>query len=513
MQIRFIVFVAAIAFSFPIYAQYNVKEITIIHWNDFHAYNQIHKGTKKNSGTEDIYYFGGTGSMLGWVNRLRNDHSLVLNAGDDFQGTPISNFTRGKSQIELLNLYGLDAFTIGNHEFDYTDASLDSALLLAKFNYLSANVWLKSKNRLIGKPYVIKEVNGVKVGIIGITAPDLTELELPENLTDIVMLNTDSVITVGTRELKNQKCNLIILLTHDGVDNDKKLAEKFYGDVDIIVGGHSHTPLFKPFIDSGVVIVQAGSYSRYIGFVDLKVDIEKDTLVRYFGRLYETNKDSAFDAEADAKVNAMVEAIGPELKRVIGKLEVDWKASYSDESNLGQFETDAFRWKTGADIALLNGGSLRKSLNKGDITLSDIWEINPFGNELVVMTVSGKLLIKMLNNNIAIKKANETEGKGSEKMLVSGLTFSFDMNRSNSNFVQDAKVDGKPVDESKKYTIAVNSYTFSQFKKFFGEVDGARKEYKATGLIDRDAVIDYIEKLKVVNQEVERRVTDLSKDK
>lgn len=513
MKIRYLIFVLFISFS--LFAQDNIKEITILHWNDFHAHNQLQKGTKKNSetGAEESYQYGGTGSMLGWVKKLRTDNSLVLNGGDDFQGTPISNFTRGRSQIELLNLFNVDAFVIGNHEFDYTDASLDSALQLANFDYLSANVYLKSKGRLIGRPYTIKEINGVKIGIIGITAPDLTELSIPKNLTDVVMLNTDSVIQAGIKELKSQKCNLIILLTHAGVDNDKLLADKFYGDVDIIVGGHSHTPLFKPVVENGVVIVQAGSYSKYLGKLELRVNTDKDTVTNFFGRLYETNKDSAFDADADAKVNEMVASIGPELSRVIGRLEVDWKASYSDESNLGQFETDAFRWKTGADISILNGGSLRKSLLKGPITVSDIWEINPFGNEIDEISVSGKMLKEMLNNNIKIKIDKMKDEKGTEKMIVSGLKYSFDTRKPDGNYIVDITVGGKPLDENKMYTIALNSYTFSQFKKFFGDIPDAPKTYKATGFIDRDIIIDYVEKLKVIKQDVEVRVTDLSKEK
>ena len=130
----------------------------------------------------------------------------MLNAGDDFQGTPISNFTRGKSQIELLNLYNIDAFVLGNHEFDYSQYSLDSALKLAKFDVLSANVFMTSKNSLMGKPNVIKEINGVKFGIIGITLPELFTTSLPRNVTDLVMLNTDSVIQAGNYRSESTEC-------------------------------------------------------------------------------------------------------------------------------------------------------------------------------------------------------------------------------------------------------------------------------------------------------------------
>jgi 2',3'-cyclic-nucleotide 2'-phosphodiesterase (5'-nucleotidase family) len=219
-----------------------------------------------------------------------------------FRETPISSITRGNSQIELLNLYNLDAFVIGNHEFDYGQYALDSALMKAKFDYLSANVFLRSKNKTFGKPYVIKKINGVKCGIIGLTALDLMTLTLPKNVTDIVMLNTDSVISAAIKQLKKKKCDVIILLTHIGLDNDKKLAEKYFKDVDIIIGAHSHTPLFEPVIENGVLIAQAGSYARWIGKIDLKVDIKKDTVLTYSAKLIETKMDSSiYDKAAELK--------------------------------------------------------------------------------------------------------------------------------------------------------------------------------------------------------------------
>src|SRR4030095_9309971 len=383
-----------------------IKEITILHWNDFHARNQPYKVSKKYSATgEQVYFYvGGTSNMLGYLNKYRTPESLVLNAGDDFQGTPISNFTRGRSQIELMNLYNVDAFVLGNHEFDYGQFSLDSALQQANFPVLSANVFMKSKNSLMGTPYITKEINGVKFGIIGITLPELFETSLPANVSDLVMLNTDSVIQAGINGLKNENADVIILLTNAGMNGDYGFADRFYKDVDIIVGGHSHTPLFKPERRNGVVIVQAGSYARWLGKLDLKVDTDKDTVIGSHGTLIETVMDSSiYDRVAAKKVDNMVEQYMPELNVVIGKLETYWKASYNNESNLAQFEADMFRQKTGTDIGFINGGGVRKSLAKGDILVSDIWEINPFGNTVQTFTVSGKTLRQMIKNYIKLK--------------------------------------------------------------------------------------------------------------
>ena len=119
----------------------------------------------------------------------------------------------------------------------------------------------------------------------------------------------------------------------------------------------------------------------------------------------------------------------------------------------------------------------------------------------------------MLNGNIKIKVDNAAQGKGSEMLSVSGITYTYDTRITTGNYLVDVKVGGKPVEDNKMYSIAANSFVWSQFKKFFGVVEGAPTDYKATGLIDRDAIIEYVESVKTVNTEVEKRVVDLAKEK
>ncbi|MBE2228159.1 MAG: bifunctional metallophosphatase/5'-nucleotidase [Ignavibacteria bacterium] len=513
MKILLIVITAI--FAFNTYAQ-DLKEVTILHYNDFHARNQPFKVSKKDSATgEQVYYWvGGVGGLSGYINKYRTANSLLLNAGDDFQGTPISNFTRGRSQIEIMNSLNLDAFVLGNHEFDYSQYSLDSALALANFDYLSCNVYMQSQNKLMGKPYIMKDINGVRFGIIGLTLPELFTTSLPANVTDLVMLNADSVLTVNINEVKSKGADIVVVLSHSGIETDKMIAEKFYADVDIIVGGHSHTTLFKPIRKNGVIIVQAGSHGRNLGKLDLKIDTEKDTLSEAYGVLIETVLDSAvYDKDAAVKVDNMIAEYLPELSVKIGTLETDWRASYGDESNLGQFEADAFRMKTGADIGFVNGGGLRKSLLKGDILVGDIWEINPFGNEIQTITVSGKTLKQMLKNNIKIRLEKISKGEGAELLHNSGLTYSYDSRKANEgsdDFIVSMNIGREEVTDDRMYTIATNNYVLGQFKKFFGDIPETITT-KDTGWNDRDLIIEVVKELKVINSVVEKRVVDVSK--
>jgi 2',3'-cyclic-nucleotide 2'-phosphodiesterase (5'-nucleotidase family) len=487
-----------------------VKEINILHWNDFHAKNTPYKYSPKNG---DPYNIGGTSGVLGYLNKFRNKNSLVLHAGDDFQGTPISSITRGKSQIELLNLYNLDAFEIGNHEFDYGIDALDSDLMLANFNYLCGNVLSEYTNSTFGKPFLIKDVEGVKVGIIGLAPDDLFGLVVVSNVKGLRMLNTDSILVADIAYLKNQKCNLIVLLSHEGFDKDVKLAEKYYGDVDIIVGGHSHTALSKPKVVNGVLIVQAGHSGRYLGKLDLKVDTQKDTVVSYSGELIETKEDPAInDANAKQIVDNMLAETDKELSRVIAVLEVDWTRGRTKESNMGQYIADATRIKTNTDVCFLNSGGIRKDLPKGNVTLKDIWEISPFGNTINVVNVSGKTLLQMIRNNIK-QRVQENPGETPDLLIVSGILIEYDLSKAKTgadDFLVSVKVGGAEVSEEKTYSISTNNYMAGQFKKFFGDVEETIN-FTDTNLIDRDIIIEQVENSKVINNLPEERIKDISK--
>jgi 2',3'-cyclic-nucleotide 2'-phosphodiesterase (5'-nucleotidase family) len=507
-------FLVLVNFSFVL-SQVNIKEVTILHWNDFHARNTQQKLTRKDSvsGSDITVYYGGTANMLGYVKNLRKDNTLVLNAGDDYQGSPISTITRGWSQIKLLNLYNLDAFVLGNHEFDYGQYALDSALQTANFDYLCANIYFNPKQNTIGKPYVIKEKGGVKFGILGISVPDLMELSLPKNVDQLVMLNTDSVITSGIAELKKQNCDVIVLLTHVGVNSDKELAAKYFKDVDVIVGGHSHTPLYKPINKNGVIIVQAGSYSRWLGELDLKVDTDKDTIISYQGKLIQTDESPEItDNDAKNFVDNMIKDIQPMLMRVIGTLETDWKQSYSDESNLAQWNADAFRQATGSDIGFMNSGGCRKSLSKGDITVNDMWEISPFGNTLVTFTVKGSTLKQMLKGYVKNMMESIQKNDRIDMINTAGLSYTYDSKKAlegAEDYILNITVNGSPLDENANYKIVSNNYVSSQFNKFFGEVT-EKIEFLDTQLIDRDVLIEAVEKQKVINSVLQHNIVDVS---
>jgi 2',3'-cyclic-nucleotide 2'-phosphodiesterase (5'-nucleotidase family) len=491
-----------------LFSQENVKEIKILHWNDFHSRNLPYKASKKVEGQTVDYMVGGSASLLGYLNKYRDDKSLVLHAGDDFQGTPISSLTKGFSQIQLLNKFNIDAYTIGNHEFDYDAKNLDSALKLANFTYLAGNLAYFPERRFFADLTTEKEINGVKIGIIGVTNDELRTLTVPKNVEDIYIMDNDFAISYGIKELKNSGCDVIMLLTHCGVETDSVYASRYFGDVDVIIGGHSHSVLRKPKLINNVIIAQAGSGGKFLGHINLKVDTESDTVIWYQSELVETVFDSLiYDREMQSMVENMEADVNEKLNKVIGTLENDWKR-FGINSNLGQWEADVFRAKTNSDIAFINSGGLRKDLMKGDITLRDIWEISPFGNTVNTVEVKGTLLFEMLFNHFnEAQKENEKSGDP-DFLIVSGLNIVYDkekLKNKEMDFFREIKVNGEAIDENKTYKIATNNYIATQVNKFFGDLSETLK-VEETNIIDRDVFIEAVENAGVINSVSENRI-------
>ena len=224
--------------------------------------------------------------------------------------------------------------------------------------------------------------------------------------------------------------------------------------------------------------------------------------------------DSAiYDRKAQEKVETMLSAIQGDLMKVIGSLESDWKRGFSEESNLGQWEADAVRNKVGTDVAFLNSGGIRKDLPKGEITINDIWEINPFGNTIVTFVISGKGLIQMIKNNIKSRVMEIDELGSSDMIIVSGVKVIYDSKKvlaGDDNFIEKLLVNGEEISDTKNYTVATNNYVGTQLKKYFGDQPDKITVYD-TNIIDRDLLIEAVINQKNINSVLESRVEDISK--
>ncbi|MEA3391966.1 MAG: bifunctional UDP-sugar hydrolase/5'-nucleotidase, partial [Candidatus Marinimicrobia bacterium] len=427
-------------------------DITILHWNDFHSHNTPWVPTSYN---KDKHEIGGYAVFDAYLDSLEKVYpgALRVHAGDDFQGSPMCAVTKGFSQIEILNLVKPDFFTMGNHEFDYSWAHLDSLRLNeAKFGMYAANLIDTETGESAAPQFRVFLRKGYRFALIGLTTPYLDELTMPKNLEGIEVADPAETAQNLINTLKNRKIDLFIVVSHMGIGNDRKLAEAV-PEIDLIVGGHSHTYMREAENVNGVWIVQADDHGRYVGLTNFHVDegeitsLEMDYIETITGKLT-PSKDVA----------KIVDAYETELKEamdeVIGKLERPWIRSGS-ESNLGNWISDAFREATDTDIAMMNNGGIRKGLDAGKILVRDIWEISPFGNTLVTFEWTGKELIEAL----------DYMAKHGRSMQVSGIDMMLERNKG----LVDAIVGEAEIDINKTYSLCVNNYTASQGEKYFGK--------------------------------------------
>ncbi|MCJ7748019.1 MAG: metallophosphoesterase, partial [Desulfobacterales bacterium] len=243
--------------------------------NDFHGFAEPYKPFGSNERVGGIAYLGAK------VEELRKERpSLLLSAGDMIQGNNWANLFQGESVVELMNGMRFDAMVVGNHEFDFGPEVLKRRVSEANFPVLGANV----EGLKILTPYIIKELRGVKIAIIGLVTEDVPISTHPRNISGIKFFSPMDTVEKYVKELKN-KTHMIVVLSHIGHAVDRILAEKVKG-IDVIVGGHSHTKVTKPVKVGDTIIVQAWEYGRALGLLDLTSRDGK--IVRFEGYLEET---------------------------------------------------------------------------------------------------------------------------------------------------------------------------------------------------------------------------------
>ena len=484
------VFAAILLIPWKIEAAANTPYAVILHWNDMHSANIPYKPGKAD------YFVGGYANLAGYIDSLRNlyPHAIVLNAGDDFQGSPVSNLTHGLSQILILNKIHPSAFTIGNHEFDYGITNLRETLASANFPVLCSNLYDSTKNDLLVKPYFIGNNGMLNIAIIGAITNDMKTLALPKNLRGIGILDQVAEIRKYVAEVE-PITDLIILLTHNGLDEDSLLATQLTG-VDVIIGGHSHSYLRQPMKVNNILICQAGGNGRNLGYLNVGVDKSQKIITSYSYKSIETKTGNVRPSQAVARVVDSLEAtIAVEMDKIIGQLVTDWKRDSHGESNIGDWICDATRTYFNADMAFMNSGGIRKDLKAGPIRVRDLWEISPFDNTIDKIEVTGKQLKFMIQYRLDNPR---------DLLQVSGLNYEY--NPADNKIVK-LTVGDKTVRDDQNYTFVTNNFVTGQFERFFGIAPSAVK-ITPTDIIGRDILIGAVKDQKRIDSRVENRIVE-----
>ncbi len=511
------------------------SEIRILYVNDFHGFAEPYKPLGSNE------LSGGISYLAAKANELRREKpSLLLAAGDMIQGNNWANFFQGESVIEWMNALRFDAMVVGNHEFDFGQKVLRKRISQAKFPVLGANV--EGLSSL--KPYVIKELQGVKIAIIGVTTEDTPITTHPKNVIGLKFLSPVDTVEKYIKELRGQS-DVLIVLSHIGYSADRALAEKVspvrnfsrsdaergseqsgiisngVKGIDVIVGGHSHTRIDAPVRVGDAIIVQAWEHGKALGVLDLT--LEGGKIIRFKGHLEEIKPEKGKeDKETASLVEKYKKRVDAVLNKEIGTAEVDLDGENvrRKETNLGDLISDVMRSFSGADVALINGGGIRANIKKGTIRVKDVYSVLPFDNYIVAIKLTGKQIREALEHGVS--GVEDGEGRFPQ---VSGITFEYSPSQKRGSRTKAIFVGGKPIEPDREYIVATNDFLaaggdgYQSFVEAIqsskdlpvsvGLVKGEKVVYGDSGRWLRDELVKYIKEKKKIAPRVEGRTIEI----
>ncbi|WP_233963122.1 bifunctional UDP-sugar hydrolase/5'-nucleotidase UshA [Pectobacterium versatile] len=498
--------------------------ITILHTNDHHGHFWHNDHGEY-----------GLAAQKTLVDQIRQEVAskggsvLLLSGGDINTGVPESDLQDAEPDFRGMNMVGYDAMALGNHEFDNPLSVLRQQEKWAKFPLLSANIYQKSTNQRLFKPYALFDKQGVKIAVIGLTTDDTAKLGNPEYFTDIEFRNPSTEAKQVVEQLrKSEKPDVIIAATHMGHYDDGNHGSNAPGDVemarslpagylDMIVGGHSQDPVCMaqenkkqvdyvpgtpcaPDRQNGTWIVQAHEWGKYVGRADftfrngelklehyqlipinLKKKVEKDGKTERVFYTHEITQDSdvmkmltPFQEKGQAQ-------LGIKIGSVKGKLEGDRNQVRFRQTNLAHVLLSAQLERAEADFAIMSGGGVRDSIESGDITYKDVLKVQPFANTLVYVNMKGSDVEKYL----AVAANKKVDSGAYAQFLNVSLT-------ADGQGVQNVKIKGEPLQADKVYRMATLNFN-AMGGDGYPRLDNL-PSYVNTGFVDAEVLKQYIEK-------------------
>jgi len=468
----------------PILLWGKAQKLTILHLNDTHG--QI-EALEAKDGRE----YGGFARVAYLVDSLREDGEQAkrkvyfLHAGDALQGPPVSNMSKGKLDFELFNEMGLDAMAVGNHEFDFGQPNLDELVEIAEFPVLSANVVDELNNRPY-QAFVEEKAGKERILIVGLTTEATPIGTHPANVEGLSFLPADSVIAALIDSLGYGERDFVIALTHRGWTADSVMAERV-PEIDLIVGGHSHTIIEEPRKIKNSLIVQAGARTVYLG--KLEMELKKGSLKEYSYELILLSGKIAEDPDMAARIAEAGEELNKQLGVPIGKTEIalvpGLQGDRTDVLSLGDLLARVMLEETATDIAFTNMGGVRAAILPGDITMKDILTALPFGNTVVSMELTAAQVQELLDYNVSLGR------QSGGTLHLAGVAY-----ETEDSSAVNIRIGGEAIDPLKTYKIATNNFLAAGGDGYEILKDG--KDVYDTGTLVNDVLVRYVKKMGVI---------------
>jgi 5'-nucleotidase/UDP-sugar diphosphatase len=493
----------------PVWIEDQIYEMVLLHTNDHHG--TILPYQAANPGP----IYGGLAERATLVRDARANYTnvLLVDAGDINTGSPLSNMNNAEPDIRAYNMMGYDAATFGNHEFDKKLAVLNQQISWANFDFVSSNIKTAGKQFLGGHQYIVKNYDGFRVGIIGLTTLRAKVIASPDpSLTFIneIQAAKDAVALLRDRE----KVGIVIALTHMGTTKETpdfitstELAEAVSG-IDIIVDGHSHTKFNEPAKVENTYIVSASYWGLYVG--SGKLSIKNGALNSFDWESIQI--DDSFEPAADiaAMLQPYIDDAAASLNEVIGNATADFDfgtisipggpttgnttgnaaSPRCKETAIGNLLTDSYasyfrtEFHQDIDFAFTNGGGIRANLSAGDIKRSDILTVLPFNNFLYVISLKGDKVQELFD---FIPGAL---GIGAFPQFSKEVRYTLDRTVS-PNIVKDITIGGAAIDPNKTYRICTNDFILGGGDDYTMVKDNATEVFDTSMLLST-ILIEYI---------------------
>ncbi len=469
-----------------------VTKIDIISFNDFHG--NVAEDTRAKG--QNI----GMAKMVGYVNAAKkiNPNTIVVSGGDNYQGTAISNLTFGAPVSKMMKAMNLTASAVGNHEFDWGSERIAKWGEEGNFDYLASNIYDKTTGEPVtwAKPYKIVEIDQVKVGFIGLATEQTQYQTKAEFVQNLEFKPAEKAAKYWVDYLKSGKApegtpEVIIALTHIPSEQNSE-SKVITGEeldrltkvegLDAVVTGHSHRTVSGMM--NGKPVVQAFKYGRALGNLHIVVEDGKVVEITPNVDMVSNNKSDIIADEITAELLAkQTEELAGVLGEKLGVLKEDLVHDRKGSlTPLGYWATDVMRKYTKTDVGLTNGGGLRRTLYKGDITMGDLYEIMPFDNQVVIVEVSGAELKQLIDHGIGADFM--TDGQ------FAGLKVTYNPEKEYEHRITKITLeDGTPIEDDKIYTITTNDFIVSGGDRY----DFSRaKSVKDLFIPIRDVLVDDI---------------------
>ena len=477
----------------------------ILHYNDTHSrIEPINRFDSTCSPEDDAAgeCFGGAARLKAAIDQkraeLEGENVIVLDAGDQLQGSLMFTTYNGDAEAEMVNAIAPDVMAVGNHEFNKGDENLARVIDMLEMPVVSGNLDLTGNNLLADKiqDTLVLEVGGERIGIVSALATDTAETSSPSD--QVVFMDEAESLAQDAATLEAEGVNKIIALTHVGFPADQRIAEAAEG-IDVIVGGHSHTTFSNteegaeayPTTVGGVPIVQAGAYTKYLGHLTVSFDAEGN-VIDATGDTMLLDASVEPDAEVAARVAELAAPIQEMQQEVVGQsagfIEGDRSVCRAQECPMGNLVADAMLDRVsdqGVTIAIQNGGGLRASIDEGEITMGEIVTVLPFQNTLATFELTGAEVIEALENGVS-----EVEEGAGRFPQVAGISYTADLSAEPGSRIVEVTQNGEPLDPEATYGVVSNNYMRGGGDGY-SVFEGARNAYDyGPGL--EQVVIDYI---------------------